>query len=150
MGISGLCPPELVEQWRKLSPRVFVDRWCWLVLGEQGPPHQTTRLLLMVLAQYGRRGLPIYPSQETLGGMMGIQARTVRAHIRRALEDQWIDIEPMGKKGQGWRRQQYILRWPPWFDPNKDEWLNKAADRQEEHRTNTGLTDEDFSRFGGY
>jgi hypothetical protein len=125
-----------------LSTRVIFDRWVWLILSEHGPPEGTTRLVLLAMSQFAKRGNRVFPSEETLAKMTGLTPKTVRAHVKKAIDGSWLQRRTFKKQGHGWRRFEYIPQWPPGFDPNRDPWLAQAADRMDEYRSDEGWNEE--------
>ena len=74
----------------------------------------TTRHVLLTLACHmDRFGAGCFPSTRTLAVETALSRRTVETHLRLAKGAEWIAIGRKTRVGQGWRRSEYRISWPP-------------------------------------
>ncbi|WP_093181755.1 helix-turn-helix domain-containing protein [Pseudovibrio sp. Tun.PSC04-5.I4] len=75
----------------------------------QGP----TRAVLQAMSMFMNAvGESCYPSIEDLVEYSGYSKNAVLKHIDIAKEAGWIEVSQHGFRGQRWKRQEYVARWP--------------------------------------
>lgn len=92
------------------------ERWQWreLIASEHGPPHPSTRLVLLILSLHmNELGNRCFPSQELIVTRTGLSARSVRSHLKLGESMGWIEIYVKRRKGQAWFNHEYAAIIPP-------------------------------------
>ncbi|MEK9722119.1 MAG: helix-turn-helix domain-containing protein [Rhodospirillaceae bacterium] len=87
--------------------------WSWrhaIVASDLQP---STRLLLLALSTFmDETGRSCFPSVAQLVAATGLSKNTVLTHLDLARAGGWIEIVLHGYRGQKWRRQEYVAKWP--------------------------------------
>ena len=125
-------------------------RWRWLVWSEDGPPGTAKRAILQVLFDFyatSKQG-EIFPSVEKIASKIDLTKKHVIRHLAELEELGWITRKQRIRNGgQGWKRNEYKLKFPHGFDPKKDEWLinanRKRIDARDEYRMDEGWQPDD-------
>lgn len=87
--------------------------WRWRRALGESDLQATTRDILRVLSEFmNSEGDRCYPPIADLAHKSGRDRKTVQDHLRKAEKRGWLRIESAGMKGQHWRRNKYIARWP--------------------------------------
>ncbi len=123
--------------WRGLPLHARYARWEWLVLSSNNLK-SSEKLICLTLLSYFRNSGRAYPSQKTLAKKTGLSDRWVKKLIPSFGGKKWIEVEVTRKRGQGWRRHEYILMWPPGFDVNTDEWMESKLEETEVKQGKSG------------
>lgn len=87
--------------------------WSWRhAIGKSKLP-PTTRLVLHTLGlKMDATGGSCYPSVAELVELTGLDKKTVLKHLELAAEKGWIEVSQHGFRGQKWKRNEYVARWP--------------------------------------
>jgi hypothetical protein len=87
--------------------------WSWRhAVGKSGLP-PTTRLVLHTLGlKMDATGGSCFPPISELVELTGLDKKTVLRHLELAEEKGWIEVSQHGFRGQRWKRNEYIARWP--------------------------------------
>ncbi|MBB4277041.1 helix-turn-helix domain-containing protein [Rhizobium mongolense] len=87
--------------------------WSWRhAVGKSGLP-PITRLVLHTLGlKMDATGGSCYPPVSELVDLTGLDKKTVLKHLDIAEEQGWIEVSQHGFRGQKWKRNEYIARWP--------------------------------------
>lgn len=87
--------------------------WSWRhAVGKSGLP-PTTRLVLHTLGlKMDATGGSCFPPISELVDLTGLDKKTVLKHLELAEEKGWIEVSQHGFRGQRWKRNEYIARWP--------------------------------------
>lgn len=115
-------------------------RWRRLIWSKDGPAGAAKRGILQVLFDYfaSSKTAEIFPSVETIAEKTGIASKNAIRHLADLEAGGWLKRSTRGRSGQGWRRYQYELCFPPHFDAASDEWLNSVDRKRDEHREAEG------------
>lgn len=88
-------------------------RWSWEGAVCRSELEPTTRHVLLTLGTFsGAQGQSIHPSVRTLAMATGLGERTVRAHLKKAHEAGWIDVEQRTAAGGRQTSNSYHLTVP--------------------------------------
>lgn len=83
--------------------------WRDWVKSDVGPPHPTTRHVLMTLADYmNADGGSCYPTVETLVKETRLSKRTIKTHLALAVKNGWLLRYTNMGEGQAWRNYGYV------------------------------------------
>ncbi|TDX72612.1 helix-turn-helix protein [Neorhizobium sp. R1-B] len=87
--------------------------WSWRhAVGKSGLP-PITRLVLHTLGlKMDATGGSCYPPVSELVDLTGLDKKTVLKHLEIAEEKGWIEVTQHGFRGQKWKRNEYVARWP--------------------------------------
>lgn len=87
--------------------------WSWRhAVGKSGLP-PITRLVLHTLGlKMDATGGSCYPPISELVDLTGLDKKTVLKHLEIAEESGWIVVTQHGFRGQKWKRNEYVARWP--------------------------------------
>jgi len=87
--------------------------WSWRhAVGKSGLP-PITRLVLHTLGlKMDETGGSCYPPISELVDLTGLDKKTVLKHLDIAEENGWIEVAQHGFRGQKWKRNEYVARWP--------------------------------------
>jgi hypothetical protein len=87
--------------------------WSWRhAIGKSGLP-PITRLVLHTLGlKMDATGGSCFPPISEVVELTGLDKKTVLKHLDIAEEHGWIEISQHGFRGQKWKRNEYIARWP--------------------------------------
>lgn len=87
--------------------------WSWRhAVGKSGLP-PITRLVLHTLGlKMDATGGSCYPPISELVDLTGLDKKTVLKHLEIAEERGWIGVTQHGFRGQKWKRNEYVARWP--------------------------------------
>lgn len=87
--------------------------WSWRhAVGKSGLP-PITRLVLHTLGlKMDSTGGSCYPPITELVELTGLDKKTVIKHLEIAEANGWIEVSQHGFRGQKWKRNEYVARWP--------------------------------------
>lgn len=87
--------------------------WSWRhAVGKSGLP-PITRLVLHTLGlKMDETGGSCYPPISELVELTGLDKKTVLKHLDVAEQNGWIEVSQHGFRGQKWKRNEYVARWP--------------------------------------
>jgi hypothetical protein len=87
--------------------------WSWRhAVGKSGLP-PITRLVLHTLGlKMDATGSSCYPPISELVELTGLDKKTVLKHLDIAEGNGWIEVTQHGFRGQKWKRNEYVARWP--------------------------------------
>ncbi len=87
--------------------------WSWRhAVGKSGLP-PITRLVLHTLGlKMDATGGSCYPPISELVELTGLDKKTVMKHLELAEARGWITVTQHGFRGQKWKRNEYVARWP--------------------------------------
>lgn len=87
--------------------------WSWRhAVAKSGLP-PITRLVLHTLGlKMDATGGSCYPPISDLVDLTGLDKKTVMKHLEIAEESGWIVVTQHGFRGQKWKRNEYVARWP--------------------------------------
>jgi hypothetical protein len=87
--------------------------WSWRhAVGKSGLP-PITRLVLHTLGlKMDATGGSCYPPISELVELTGLDKKTVLKHLEIAEGAGWIEVGQHGFRGQKWKRNEYVARWP--------------------------------------
>ncbi|NLS02307.1 helix-turn-helix domain-containing protein [Rhizobium sp. P32RR-XVIII] len=87
--------------------------WSWRhAIAKSGLP-ATTRLVLHTLGlKMDATGGSCYPPISEIVELSGLDKKTVLKHLEIAEEKGWIEVSQHGFRGQKWKRNEYVARWP--------------------------------------
>lgn len=87
--------------------------WSWRhAIAKSGLP-PITRLVLHTLGlKMDATGGSCYPPISELVDLTGLDKKTVMKHLEIAEENGWIEVAQHGFRGQKWKRNEYVARWP--------------------------------------
>ena len=72
-----------------------------------------TKLVLHTLGlKMDATGESCFPSVAEIVELSGLDKKTVLKHINIASEEGWIEISQHGYRGQRWKRNEYVAKWP--------------------------------------
>ncbi len=102
--------------------------WSWRhAIAKSGLP-ATTRLVLHTLGlKMDATGGSCYPPISEIVELSGLDKKTVLKHLEIAEAKGWIEVSQHGFRGQKWKRNEYVARWP-----GRDLVGNAAQTDQEE------------------
>ncbi len=109
--------------------------WSWRQAFCQSDLPATTKHVLQTLSMFmNTMGESCYPSIEDLAEYSGLSKRAVLTHIEAARKANWITVSQHGYRGQRWKRNEYVARWPErdLVAPGTFERIDKNADFEEE------------------
>lgn len=87
--------------------------WSWRHAFSQSDLQATTKHVLHTLGMFmNELGEGCYPSVADISRYSGLDRKTVMRHIATAREEGWIVVAQHGFRGQKWKRQEYVARWP--------------------------------------
>ncbi len=87
--------------------------WSWRqAITQSGLPPTTRHVLHAISFHMNEHGEGCYPSEQTLAKETGYSRETVNRHISKARSAGWIEVRQFGFRGQKWRRNEYVARWP--------------------------------------
>lgn len=87
--------------------------WSWRhAIGKSGL-QPITRLVLHTLSlKMDATGGSCYPSTAQLVELTGLDKKTILKHLDLAEQAGWITVSQHGFRGQKWKRNEYVARWP--------------------------------------
>ncbi|BCH65849.1 helix-turn-helix domain-containing protein [Agrobacterium vitis] len=87
--------------------------WSWRhAVAKSGLP-PITRLVLHTLGlKMDATGGSCYPPVSELVELSGLDKKTILKHLDLAEQAGWIEVTQHGFRGQKWKRNEYIARWP--------------------------------------
>tara|TARA_R110002020_G_scaffold471284_1_gene698239 strand:- start:30331 stop:31551 length:1221 start_codon:yes stop_codon:yes gene_type:complete len=87
--------------------------WSWRhAIAKSGLP-PITRLVLHTLGlKMDATGGSCYPPISELVDLTGLDKKTVLKHLDVAEQNGWIEVSQHGFRGQKWKRNEYVARWP--------------------------------------
>ncbi len=87
--------------------------WSWRhAIAKSGLP-AITRLVLHTLGlKMDATGGSCYPPISEIAELSGLDKKTVLKHLEIAEENGWIEVSQHGFRGQKWKRNEYVARWP--------------------------------------
>lgn len=87
--------------------------WSWRHAVAKSGLQPITRLVLHTLGlKMDATGGSCYPPISELVELTGLDKKTVLKHLELAEEAGWIAVSQHGFRGQKWKRNEYIARWP--------------------------------------
>lgn len=87
--------------------------WSWRhAVGKSGLPPMTRLVLHTLGLKMDATGGSCYPSIADLVDLTGLDKKTVMKHLDIAEEKGWIAVSQHGFRGQKWKRNEYVARWP--------------------------------------
>src|ERR1044072_799232 len=87
--------------------------WSWRhAIANSGLPPTTRHVLLTISIKMDETGGSCYPPITELVALTGLDKKTVRKHLEIAESKGWIEISQHGFRGQRWKRNDYVARWP--------------------------------------
>src|SRR5690606_1204118 len=87
--------------------------WSWRHAFSQSALPATTKHVLHTLGMFmNELGEGCFPSVADICRYSGLDKKTVLKHLVTAREAGWIVISQHGYRGQRWKRQEYVARWP--------------------------------------
>lgn len=85
-----------------------VAPWTWArALRDYGPNAKGFLLAMHTLRTWMNREGSAYPSQKKWANGCRQNVKTVRRHLKCAVENGWLEIASAGRGGQGWRHYEY-------------------------------------------
>ncbi|SDR09967.1 helix-turn-helix domain-containing protein [Pseudovibrio sp. Tun.PSC04-5.I4] len=108
--------------------------WSWRQAFCKSDLPGPTRAVLQALSMFMNAvGESCYPSIEDLVEYSGFSKNAVLKHIDIAKEAGWIEVSQHGFRGQRWKRQEYVARWPEHdlVAPSTSERIVKNAEFEE-------------------
>ena len=109
-------------------------RWRWAIASSQGPCSPTTRHVLQTLSLHMQEdGSSAFPSETTLATETGLTDRAVRAHLRCAQQEGWLERKLVARRGKNWKRYIYRPCFPPTYRPERRSGPSTGL---QEHQTN--------------
>lgn len=89
-------------------------QWRDLVSSKFGPSSPITRLVLLVISLYmDMDGGSCFPSIRLIAERTGLSVQAVVTHIKKAVDEGFLQVSVRGFTGQGWRRHEYKATFPP-------------------------------------
>lgn len=87
--------------------------WSWRhAVAKSGLPSNTRLVLLTLSLKMDETGGSCYPPITELVELSGLDKKTVLKHLEIAEDKGWIEVSQHGYRGQKWKRNEYVARWP--------------------------------------
>mgnify|MGYP001203904713 CR=1 FL=1 len=87
--------------------------WSWRHAFASSSLPASTKAVLHTLGMFmNELGEGCYPSIADIVRYSGLDKKTVIKHLAIAREAGWIAVSQHGYRGQKWKRQEYVARWP--------------------------------------
>lgn len=91
----------------------FRFEWERQVISNRGPTKSTTRLVLLALATYVNKERIAWPTTLQLAEATALSERAVCTHLKKAVNEGWIERTASKRKGKDWKNYTYRIVIPP-------------------------------------
>jgi len=130
-----------------MSKKLF--SWRGAIASKNGPDSSTTRHVLLALSLHmSERGDSCFPSLNTLAQETGLTRRAIIDHIKKAIDDGWLQKERQVRESGGDTSNRYRPSVPKEYEHDEHQAFNWDTDEMEEGGEQDSPPGESDSRGG--